>query len=238
MEGKEGRKWRERRGSKVRCKSRGNKSSIQCHKNKCALYRGAENLFKSSPWRNPTKVKISCLYSLPYPVSPHTNASFLCCMKSQTELAHRFNKNGTRRLSHIIYMWVISPHVMCGPFSCLLPHPKPVCPLLGFILQAPANHSFHIPLPMRFWLVWPRKYVAMVVEDGQGKRKKPKYFLSLPSLEAMSPAVPMPLPQPQLLPDMCPLNFLLYPWWPWLLGSGSTISSFCPSSISSTSSLN
>lgn len=67
----------------MRCKSRGNKSSIQCHKNKCALYRVAENLFKSSPWRNPTKVKISCLYSLPYPVSPHTNASFLCCMKSQ-----------------------------------------------------------------------------------------------------------------------------------------------------------
>ena len=152
----------------------------------------AENLFKSSPWRNPTKVKISCLYSPPYPVSPYTNASFL----HQSQSLHTgLTKMVPDVFPHVIYMQVILPHVMCGPVSCLLSHPETVCTLSGCILQAPANHSFHTLLFMSFWLVCPRKYVAKVSGRwAAGKRKKPEYFLPLPSLEATSPAVPMPLP--------------------------------------------
>lgn len=140
----------------------------------------AENLFKSRPWRNPTKVKISCLYSPPHPVSLHTSISFLHCIKSQSS-CKGLTKMVPDIFSHVIYMRVISRHVMFGPFSCLLSPPEPVCHLLGFISQAPANHSSHTPLPMSFWLVLPRKHLAKVSGRwAAGKRKKPGYFLPLP----------------------------------------------------------
>lgn len=60
---------REKREGILRCKTRGNKLSIQFHKSTFAPYKVAENLFRSTTWGNPTKVKIICFYS---PHHPHT----------------------------------------------------------------------------------------------------------------------------------------------------------------------
>lgn len=161
-----------------------NKSSIQCHKNKRALYRVAENLFKSSPWRNLTKVKsVAYTLSTPYSVSPHTNASLLHCIKSQS-LCTGLTKMVPDVFPHVIYVRVISLRVRCGPFSCLLSHPEPV----------PSWGLYHRSLPTTASI-----FLYL----------KPGYFFPLPSLEAMSPAESMHLPQPQLLLDTCPPSFRL-----------------------------
>lgn len=139
-------------------KSKGNKSSIQFHKNKHTLYKVAENLFKSSPWRNPTKLKISCIYS-PHTPSPNTQTPLFSTVLRARVYVQVEQK--WHQMSSPFYLYVgTSPCVMCGPISHLLSDQEPVCPFLGFISQGLANYSFHSPLPTSFWLVLPRNSLA------------------------------------------------------------------------------
>lgn len=117
---------------------------------------------------------------------------------------YRFNKNGTRRLP---------PCYLCeGYFTAcdvwaifLFAFISRACPLLGFISQGPANHSFHIPLP--------EARVFLPTPLTRGNVSSGVYASSTTSAPARHVSSEFSAPGQ----------------WPWLLGSGSTISFCCPS---------